>query len=632
MFRSEEQRPNNAQFAVRVAVLSGIALVIFAAVFFRLWYLQVLSGDEYLAQSKDNQVRTIPIQAPRGEILDSKGRTLVANRTAVSLQVRPDQLPAKTTAANDELKRLAKKADMPYDKIKKEIKEQTAILPANPVTLKSDVDRELVFYVEEHKDEFPGVTAGEVSVRRYPQGTMAAHLFGYVSEVSEEQLKEPQYEDLDPGDRVGTDGLELQYDNVLRGKNGSYRVQVDAMGTPQNDQLAEVPPVTGNNLVLSLDSKVQKAGEQAFADTGLPGGFVAMRASDGAILGMGSYPTFDPGVFTPPVDSDTYDSLSKDPAQPLYNRATSGLYPTGSTFKPITATAALSEGVLGIDEIINDDGSYDLGGGLEVTNSGGGGYGAITVQQALQFSSNVFFATVGARLEDETDEGLQKWASNLGIGSPTGIDLPGEAEGLLPTPEWRNELFDKGLTDREWSVGDNVNLSLGQGDLQADPLQMAVVYAAIANGGTIVRPHLAEKVVDPAGAPVTEYEPAARRQLDIPEDVRATVLAGMHDAATAPGGTSAPLFSTFPVEIAGKTGTAERPPNGSQSWYASVAPYPDPEIVVVVTVENGGFGATSAAPIAKSIYEAYFGVNGSETDTSTEVLPTESTDAAVPAG
>ncbi len=452
MFRSEEQRPNNAQFAVRVAVLSGITLVVFAAVFFRLWYLQVLSGDEYLAQSKDNQVRTIPIQAPRGEIEDAKGRTLVANRTAVSLQVRPDELPENTQQRNQVLKELGKKADMPYDKIKKEIREQSAILPANPVTLKSDVDRELVFYLEERQDQFPGVTAGEVSVRRYPQGTMAAHMFGYVSEVSEEQLKEPQSEDLDPGDRIGTDGLELQYDSVLRGRSGSYRVQVDAMGTPQENQLAEIPPVTGNNLVLSLDSKVQKAGEEALASFGLPGGFVAMRIDDGAIVAMGSYPTFDPGVFTPPVETDQYKSLSENPDKPLYNRATSGLYPTGSTFKPITATAALNEGVLGVTEAIVDDGSYDLGGGLEVTNSGDGAYGSIAVQQALQFSSNVFFATVGDRLENETDEGLQKWASDLGIGSPTGVDLPGEAEGLLPTPEWRNDLL-RGGPDRSSLVG-----------------------------------------------------------------------------------------------------------------------------------------------------------------------------------
>ena len=625
----------NAQFAVRIAVLSGIALVIFAAVFFRLWYLGVLSGEEYLAQSKDNQVRTIPIPAPRGEILDANGRTLVSNRTAVSLQVRPDQLPESTQERNRVLKQLGKVADMPYEKIKAEIRQQTNLLPANPVTLKSDVDRELVYFLAERKDQFPGVTAGEVSVRRYPREDLAAHLFGYVSEVSEEQLEEPQNQELDPGDRVGTDGLELTYDEVMRGRNGSIRVQVDAFGRPQQDDLAEIAPVPGDNLQLSLDVKLQKAGEEALAANGLPGGFVAMDANTGAVLAMGSYPSFSPDIFTPPVETDQYKALADDPEQPLYNRATSGLYPTGSTYKPITAIAALSEGVLGVTEVINDDGSYDLGGGAEVTNSDGGAGGALTVQSAMQVSSNVYFATLGARLDDAGD-GLQEWSQGLGIGSTTGIDLPSEAEGLLPTPEWRNELFKDELTDRPWSVGDAINLALGQGDLQANPLQMAVAYAAIANGGSVVRPHLASKVVDAAGTTVTEYSPSPRRQLDISPEAQAAVAAGMRDAAMAPGGTSYGVFGGFPVDVAGKTGTAERPPNGLQSWYASFAPAEDPEIVVVATVENGGYGAETAAPVAKAIYETYFNVKSDSPDdleaAATDAAVVETPETAVPAG
>lgn len=625
----------NAQFAVRIAVLSGIALVIFAAVFFRLWYLGVLSGEEYLAQSRENQVRTIPIPAPRGEILDANGRTLVSNRTAVSLQVRPDQLPNNTKKRNRVLKRLSDVSGMRYDKIKKEIRQQTELLPANPVTLKSDVDRELVYYLAEHKDRFPGVTAGEVSVRRYPRETMAAHLFGYVSEVSEEQLKEPQNRDLDPGDRVGTDGLELTYDEVMRGRNGSIRVQVDAFGRPQAKDLGEVDPVPGDNLQLSIDTKLQKAGESALADNGLPGGFVAMDADSGAVLAMGSYPTFSPDIFTPPVETGKYKALAEDEKQPLYNRATSGLYPTGSTYKPITAIAALGAGVLGVDEVINDDGSYDLGGGQEVKNSDGSAGGALTVQSAMQISSNVYFATLGARLEEAGNEPLQKWSRDLGIGTTTGIDLPSEAEGLLPTPEWRNELYNEGLTDRQWSVGDNINLALGQGDLQANPLQMAVAYAAIANGGKVVRPHLAAKVVDAAGRTVTEYDPAPRRQLDIPPEAQEAVIAGMRDSAMEPGGTSFGVFGGFPVDIAGKTGTAERPPNGLQSWYASFAPADAPEIVVVATVENGGYGAETAAPVAKAIYEAYFGVKADSPDEeagAADAATLDSAETAVPAG
>ena len=608
MFRSDENRPMGVQFAGRVAFLSGLALFLFAAVFFRLWQVQVLSGAEYRAQSEDNQVRTIPIRAGRGEILDTKGRILVANRSAVSLQVRPDELPKNNEVANDELRRLGRVAEIPYPKIKREIHDQLKLLPANPVTLASDVPHDLVFYLEERQDQFPGVTAGEVSVRRYPRGDMAAQLFGFVREVDAKQLKDPLYEDLDPGDQIGADGLELQYDRYLRGRNGAYRVKVDAFGNPERQQLAEVQPETGDNLVLSIDTKVQKAGEAAMAAVGLPGGFVAMRVKDGAIVAMGSYPTFDPDVFTPPVDTKSYAALQDDPAMPLFNRAIAGLYPTGSTFKPITGIAAIADGAIGATETYYDDGSFDLGAGNEVTNAdtGGAGYGALTMETALLHSSNVFFAEMGSRLENETDEGLQKWASDLGIGQSTGIDLPGEAAGLLPTPEWRNDLYSQDLTDRKWSVGDNINLAIGQGDLQADPLQMAVAYAAIANGGTIVRPHLAESIEDARGVAVSEFDPAPRRKLDIPVDARQAVLAGMHDAATAAGGTSVEVFGDFPIEVAGKTGTAQRPPNGLQSWYASVAPYGDPKYVVVTTVENGGYGAETAAPVAKAIYQALF--------------------------
>jgi penicillin-binding protein 2 len=351
---------------------------------------------------------------------------------------------------------------------------------------------------------------------------------------------------------------------------------------------------------------------------------------------MGSYPSFSPDIFTPPVETGQYQALAEDPEQPLYNRATSGLYPTGSTYKPITAIAALGEGVLGVDELIVDDGSYDLGGGLTVENSDGGAAGSIAVQQAMQVSSNVYFATVGARLETETDDGLQKWSKDLGIGSATGIDLPSEAEGLLPTPEWRNELFEEDLTDRPWSVGDNINLALGQGDLQADPLQMAVAYAAILNGGSVVRPHLASKVVDGTGATVTEYSPSSRRELDIPPEAQAAVVAGMRDSSMEPGGTSYGVFGGFPVDVAGKTGTAERPPNGLQSWFASGAPAEAPEIVVVATVENGGYGAETAAPVAKAIYEAYFGVKSKSPEdpeaAAADAATLESPETAVPAG
>ncbi|HZK15479.1 MAG TPA: penicillin-binding transpeptidase domain-containing protein, partial [Solirubrobacterales bacterium] len=288
---------------------------------------------------------------------------------------------------------------------------------------------------------------------------------------------------------------------------------------------------------------------------------------------------------------------------PLTNRAIAAAYPTGSTFKPVTSIAALASGEVTTSEAIDDDGLFSLG-GIEFRNAGDAAYGSISMQTALQVSSDVYYYTLGDRMDGGL--ALQDWARKLGLGRETGIDLPGEQPGLLPTPAWRNQLYREELTDRPWSAGDNVNLSVGQGDLQADPLQMAVAYATIANGGTVPRPHLALGVEDAAGRILREVEPKPAREVHIDPEWRETILAGLHDAAQAPGGTSYAVFGGFPVDVAGKTGTAERPPYGDQSWYVVLAPYPDPEIVVAMTFEEGGFGADTAAPAALQILSARF--------------------------
>ena len=625
MFRQDEQRPMTSQFAVRVAVLSGFALICFAVIFFRLWYLEVLSGDEYLEEAQNNRVREFTIQAPRGNILDRDGEVLVRNRSALSLQVQPDELPRLPGARDRELRLLAEKSGIPLAEIKREIRVQTKLLPASPVTLERDVDRNLVYYLRERPEEFKGVSVEEVYVREYPESNLASHLFGYVSEVSPELLKEPQYDELDPGDQIGASGLELQYDDVLRGRNGASRIQVDALGKPRGEPLSEVEPKTGNNLVLTLDSEVQQAGEQALAGFGKPGAFVAMNVNDGSIVGMGSYPNFDPSVFTPPVDSEDFDALNNAETTPLTNRAFQSVYPTGSTFKMITALASLEEGILTATETIVDDGAFDAGDGFIRQNAGGASYGPLQLQKALQVSSDIFFYTLGERNELDGEEAIQDWATDLGLGAPTGIDLPYEAAGRVPTAEWRNDLYaqaaepdspggrerryDLGETDKPWTVGDSVNLAIGQGDVQASPLQMAVAYATLANGGEVVRPHLAGEVTDPLGQPVTEYDPAPRRTLDLNPQHRQVILDGLHDAAMAPSGTSYGIFGGFPIDIAGKTGTVETTSGIDQSWYVAIAPYDNPQVVVGVTVEGGGFGADSAAPITREILSSYFDID-----------------------
>jgi penicillin-binding protein 2 len=594
------------QLAVRVAVFGGVAIALLAVLFFRLWFLQMLNGDEFLAEARNNRTRELQVIAPRGEILDREGNVLVANRTSLALQVNPRKLPADPRERRAELAQLADLTHSSLPRVRKMIHEGVELAPGAPATLRSDVGNYLIYYLEENQARFPGVAVERVFVRRYPHGTLAAHLFGNVGEVDKEELKEARYRDLEPGDRVGKEGIEAEYDKVLRGRNGATRIQVDAMGQPTpGGQLDVVEPTPGNNLRLTIDSGLQETGDAALSEQGLAGAYVAMDVRSGAILAMGSNPTFDPEVLTRPLSQSQVDQLYRDPVlSPLTNRAIAGAYPTGSTFKPITSIAALASGNVTTTEPIYDDGLFTLG-GIDFENAGGAAYGSLSMERALEVSSDVFYYTLGDRMNGSL--ALQDWAHKLGIGRETGIDLPGEQPGLLPTPAWRNQLYREDLTERPWSAGDNVNLSVGQGDLQADPLQMAVAYATIANGGTVPRPHVAMQVEDPAGRVLREFEPRPARSIKLDPAWRETILAGLHDAAQSPDGTSYGVFGGFPVPVAGKTGTAERPPYEDQSWYVVLAPYPDPEIVVAVTFEQGGFGADTAAPAALKILSEHFG-------------------------
>jgi len=604
--RDEDRRPTmSSGFALRVAILGGVALVMFAVIFFRLWYLQVLSGDKYLVEANNNRIREIRVTAPRGQILDRNGHVLVENRTSLALQLNPQKLPGNAGERRAELTRLGHAAGIPLRRMRRDMHDQLKVLASAPVTLQRDVNYDLVYYLQEHQANFPGVAVQRIFVRRYRDGTLGAHLFGNVGEIDSKELKEPRYKGLKPGDQIGQDGVEYTYDRYLRGRDGQTRVQVDSLGRPTpGGQLSAVPPKPGDNLQLSIDSGVQAAGESGLASLGLPGAFVAMDVRNGQVLGLGSNPTFDPSVFTKPITQSQYKQLTSNTTDaPLTDRAIRGLYPTGSTFKPITAMAALTGGVITPATPITDTGGLTVG-GITFHNAGGGAYGTLSLPSALQVSDDVFFYTLGLRMNGTLQ--LQKWAHRLGIGTPTGIDLPGESAGLLPTPAWRNRLYRKKLTDRPWSAGDNINLAVGQGDVQVDPLQLADAYAAIGNGGTLLRPHVGMQVVDTAGRVVQELNPSPRRHIAINPGYRSAILDGLHMAAQSPGGTSYAVFGGFPVPVAGKTGTAQRTGQADQSWYSVLAPYPNPRVVVTVTIERGGFGVDSAAPVAEQILSQYF--------------------------
>jgi penicillin-binding protein 2 len=586
------------QLAVRVAVLGGIALLAFAFVFFRLWYLQVLSGDTYRAEANDNRVRSIKVRAPRGEIVDRNGQVLVENRVALAVKISPKQLPEDEAARRELYAKLGKVLGMRPRGIERRVERQLKLLPYATATVKQDVDQNVVAYLMEHQDDFPGVTPERVFVRQYPQGQTGAHLFGYTGEVSQEEL-DSGLTGVEAGDLVGKGGIEQQYDRFLRGRNGATRVQVDAMGTVRGNPLQARQPEQGRQLRLAIDLDVQEAGQVALA--GRPGGFVAMDIRNGEIAALGSGPSFDPNFFSKPFTQKALDALtSEETGKPLFNRAIQGGYPAGSTFKLITATAGLEGGLTTPDDVIYDGGVIKIG-DVEFINAGRVVNGPVALRRAMSVSSDIYFYLLGQKANG-TGDGLliQRWARKLGLGEPTGIDLPGEAAGRIPTPKWRNDWYKRELTDRPWSVGDNVNLSVGQGDLLTNPIQMAVAYAAIANGGKVVTPRLGLRIEDSTGRALQELQASAARRVKVDPAYRQAILDGLYAAANEAGGTSTPVFETFPIEIAGKTGTAETP-QGDQSWYVALAPYPNPRYVVAVTVERGGFGADSAAPAARQI-------------------------------
>lgn len=654
---TDRRPPITPQLALRVAIFGGIAFVLFAVIFFRLWYLQVLSGDQYLAEANNNRVRELRIQAPRGEIVDRNGRVLVTNRRAIVVQLDPAKLPeserdmaatwgqqmgqraAKPKGRRGDpvpippiddpelerrYERLASVLGTSADAIHRTVIRQLAQVPYADVRVKTDVPRSMLNYISERKAQFPGVRVEQVYLRRYPQKTLAAQLVGTVGEISPAQLRKKRYREVKQGTVIGQDGLEYQYDSYLRGKDGLRRIQVDALGRPKG-ALREVDPTAGRTLKLSIDLRLQKTAQDALATIGggRPGAAVAIDPRDGEVLAMASYPSFNPSVFTKPMTQAQYERLTSDETgAPIFNRAIGAAYPTASTFKLITSMAALETGTIGPDTVINDPGVFKLG-PQEFRNAGNAVHGAISLRQAMEVSSDVYFYRLGAQMNNLRGQVLQTWARRLGIGRRTGVDLPGEFKGLVPDKKWRRELGEAeakcrreqkkpscGISDmRPWSAGDNVNLSVGQGDLQATPLQLAVAYATVANGGRRVRPHLGMEVNDSQGRTIQRIEPPGAARVNFDPAHRQAIMDGLKLAASGPSGTSTDVFRDWPHDrwpVYGKTGTAERQPKADQSWYAAYVPDERKPIVVVATVEEGGFGADTAAPIARQMLSKWF--------------------------
>ncbi|HEX6390945.1 MAG TPA: penicillin-binding transpeptidase domain-containing protein, partial [Solirubrobacteraceae bacterium] len=585
--------------------------MLFAIVFFRLWFLQVLSGEDYVSQARDNRVRKVRIEAPRGDIVDRNGTVLVKTRVAPVVQIVPSSLPESVLeqadefrkqrgeaekarlAAADQLRslerdirerrggatrkqrrerrqlarqarqaapvavptvpvgelelrrlyrRLGRVIDVKPKAIHERVIEGIAELPYSNVTIRTAVDRNAFNFIRERKEEFPGVEVEKQYLRDYPYEELGAQLFGTTREISPQELKEKSYRGVEPGTRIGADGIEERYDEYLRGTDGFTRVVINALGSRDDRRrMSRREPRQGKRLRLTLDLNLQRAANDALAravgaaseNGAKAGAFVAMDPRNGEILALGSYPSFDANEFAKPISQERYNELSSEElGAPLFNRAISATYPTGSTFKPVTAMAALEEGIITPSTPIVDDGEFELGDRV-FKNARDASYGTLTLPAAMTVSSDVFFYQLGFEMNGRGPV-LQEWARRLGVGRRTGIDIPGEFSGLVPDSKWRNEgykdylrcakkskvepgttaaLFACGGIERTWSAGDNVNLAVGQGDLQATPLQLATAYSTIINQGRVPRPHLGLRVEDGNGVMLEEIRMPARRRV-----------------------------------------------------------------------------------------------------------------------
>jgi penicillin-binding protein 2 len=529
------------------------------------------------------------------------------------------------------MERLAKLLNMRVGEIRAQMKLHRND-PLTPVTVREAVRDDKVRYLLEHQAQFPGVEISEVELRRYEQGSMAAQLLGYVSEISPEQLKELQDKGYVAGDRIGQVGIESAYDRYLRGVAGVGEVRVDAMGRVTSERQFSRFPEPGYSVKLTLDANLQRAAEHALkygvalaqenGEWAADGGaIVAMDPENGEVLALASSPTFDPSVYVGRVRPKALKRLAApEENYPTLNRAVTGLYPPGSTFKPVTALAAIQEGFLTPSEILQCTGSITAGDDKQVfRNWDPNKNEPMTLTTALANSCDTYFYQVALEAYERPDSPIQKWARRMGFGQETGIDVGPEGEGLVPTPAWRKRHFETAW-DQQWRPGDSIQLGIGQGDMLATPLQMTRLYALIANGGRLVQPRIVQQIEQPAtegdAAVVVRNFPGTKPEdIGLDQAAVSTVQEGLYEATHAPYGTSTSVFSHFPVPIAGKTGTAEKYVTignwsglRDQSWWCGWGPYADPELVVCALIENGGHGGEAAAPAALKVFEQYFGV------------------------
>ena len=580
----------------RITVVLGLVLLAFAILAFGFWDHQVARSPYYQQLAERNRIREIPLAAPRGNIYDRENRIIADNRPSFNLLLTRESSPR---SIDETVAILALGIDRSEAELLERIEPYLDEPAYEPILLREDLSLEEIAFVEARTYELPEISLEFRPRRRYMGGEVAAHLIGYVGEITQNQLDGDEFSGLRAGNIVGQSGLERQYDRLLQGEDGVRAVIVNNFGRVM-ETVGEAKPVPGADLVTTLDLDLQLAAEAALGDrTGVA---VAMAPRTGEVLALVSRPAFDPTLFAQGIRQEEWDALISDPRKPLQNRAIQNRYSPGSVFKIFMAAAGLEEQVIPVDEALFCPG-YGVFYGNRFDCWLGGGHGHVSLHEALVRSCNVFFYTIGDRLGIDR---ISNYAKMMGLGRKTGIDLPGEDEGLVPSQDWKTRVFDE-----RWFPGETISVSIGQGPVSVTPLLLTWAAGGLVSGGKLVQPHLVDpEYVRRLGIEIPDLH---REEYPLGESTVDTIQEALWSVVNESGtGTRARVRG---FEVAGKTGTAqvvrkdvygEREDLEDHAWFVGFAPHDAPEIVVGVFVEHGGGGGAVAAPVAQAIMQVYF--------------------------
>jgi penicillin-binding protein 2 len=612
-------KPYRARSTARLVVFVVVLSVALIAIVARLAQVQLVQGETFASAARANQIQLIPISAPRGLIVDRHGVVMVRSRPSFVCAL----IPSEVAHIDETLHQLASVLHIDEAKLRRRLYHHLGVNyenfdqvqtyePNGPVILASDLTPAQTAQLAESESSIPGVDLEEQPVRNYPLGTTGAQVFGYVGAITEDEYRARKNEGYSPNDVVGKDGLEQTYDTWLRGRLGGQQIEVNSAGVLVR-RLKPVDPIPGNTLVTTIDARLQRivdknlraelALRSKLVGHRLAGAVIVIEPQTGGVLALASYPTYNPNDFATPISARTFGRYVNDPLQPLYNRAIGAASPTGSTFKMVTGSGALSSGVIGKDQILYDSGAWNCHGVL-FRDIASGGLGYTDFVKALAASSDGYFYQLGYRLGHER---LRYYALQYGLGARLGIDLPGEYPGNWPTEEWTQRTFGKGY---HLEPSDVCQLAIGQGAMQATPLQIANTLATVLNGGTLYRPHVVAAVRSPRGKVLKTFDHEIIRHVNVTPEALREVKAGMDEVTTSIGtgyGLAVPG-----VPVGGKSGTAETGVGGSgqnTTWFVMYAPAPHPKLALAVYMEKtGGYGASVAGIVAQHIVADYFNV------------------------